>query len=73
MHLPAELIRKAKVYAAEQDTSLNGLIKELLEQTVESRNRMRAAGARILEIAQSGPHSNVDPESFTRSELYERW
>jgi hypothetical protein len=47
LHLPADLIRKAKVYAAERDTTINTLVKELLEQAVSSQDRMRAAGARI--------------------------
>jgi hypothetical protein len=73
LHLSAELIRKAKVYAAERDTSINTLVKELLEQAVSSQDRMRAAGARILEMARRGPHSTVDPASIRREEIHERW
>ena len=73
LHLPADLIRKAKVYAAERDTSINMLVKNFLEQTVSSRERVRAAGARILEIARRGSHSAVDPASVRREEIHERW
>ena len=73
LHLPADLIRKAKVYAAERDTSINTLVKEFLEQTVSSQDRIRAAGARILEIAENGPFSSGDPASLSREELHERW
>jgi hypothetical protein len=73
LHLPADLIRKAKVYAAERDTSVNTLVKEFLEQTVSGQERVRAAGARILDIAKRGPHAAVDPASIRREELHERW
>jgi len=73
LHLPADLIRKAKVYAAERDTSINSLVKEFLEQIVSSEERLRAAGDRILEIARRGPHSTVDPGSIRREELHRRW
>jgi plasmid stability protein len=73
LHLPADLIRQAKVYAAERDTSINTLVREFLEQTVSSQDRMRAAGARILEIARRGLHSSVDPASIRRDEIHERW
>ena len=73
LHLPADLIRKAKVYAAEPDISINTLVKELLEETLSGQDRMRAAGARILEIARCGPHAAVDPASISRDELHERW
>ena len=73
LHLPADLIRKAKVYAAERDTSINTMVKDFLEQTVSSQDRIRAAGALILEIARRGPHSSVDPGAIHREEIHERW
>ena len=73
LHLSADLIRKAKVYAAERDTSINSLVKEFLERTVASEERLRAAGDRILEIARRGPHSTVDPGSIRREEIHDRW
>jgi plasmid stability protein len=73
LHLPAELIRKTKVYAAQRDTSINSVVKELLEQVVSAEDRVRAAGARILEIAENGPFSSVDPGSVSREEMHERW
>jgi hypothetical protein len=72
LHLPADLIRRVKVYAAQRDTTINGVVKELLEKTVCSEDKAKAAGARILEIARRGPWSAVDPGSITREEMHER-
>jgi plasmid stability protein len=73
LHLPTDLIRKAKVYAAQHDTSINNLVKELLEQKVSDEDRYRAAATRILEIAKKGPYTSVDPASIRREDIYERW
>jgi plasmid stability protein len=73
LHLPADLIRRTKVYAAQHDTSINNLVKELLEQTVSSEDRFRAAADRLLALADQGPYTTVDPGSIRREEIYERW
>ncbi len=70
--LPAELVRAARVFAAERDTTLNALLREMLEDRLSREGRMRAAVERMLDIAQRGPLSHVDPRSFRREELYER-
>ena len=71
--LPPDLLREAKIYAAEHDTTLNALVRELLREKVSGRARARRAAERILELADRGPHSPVDPGSIRRDELYERW
>ncbi|MGI8745228.1 MAG: DUF6364 family protein [Bryobacteraceae bacterium] len=73
LHLPADLIHKAKVYAAVNDTSINAVVKQLLEKAVSRQDRTRAAAARFLELARRGPNSDVDPGSIRREEIYERW
>jgi plasmid stability protein len=70
--LPAELLRQAKIYAAEHDTTVNALVRELLENKVNAEARAQAAAKRMLEIAEQGPHSAVDPGSIRREELHER-
>jgi plasmid stability protein len=70
--LPAELVRAARIFAAERDTSLNALLREMLQERLEKEGRTRTAVARMLEIAEHGPWSHVDPGSFRREELYER-
>lgn len=71
-HLPTELVRQAKVYAAEHDTSVNAFVRELLEEKLNQESRIRAAGRRILDLAEQGPSSSVDPGSIRRDELHER-
>ena len=72
LSLPAELIKEAKVYAAQNDKTINAVVKELLEETISQKSRTRAAAQRILAIATRGPHSKVDPGSIRREELHER-
>jgi plasmid stability protein len=77
LSLPADLIRQAKIYAAEHDITVNALIRELLEGKLSETERARAAGKAFLEIARCGPNSPVDPGSIRREEIYEerfkRW
>ena len=73
LHLPADLIRRTKVYAAQRDTSINGVVRELLEQLVSSESRYQAAADRLLELADQGtPYTSVDPGAIPREELYDR-
>ena len=72
LHLPTDLIRKTKAQAAERGKSLNAFIREVLEETVSSKNRTRKAIARLLELAEQGPYFPGDPRSITRDELHER-
>ncbi len=71
--LPAELIKQAKIYAAEHDTTVNAVVRDLLEQKVSAEGRAHAAAERILELARSGSlRTSVDPGTIRREELYER-
>jgi plasmid stability protein len=77
LSLPVDLIRQAKVYAAQHDTTVNALVRELLQEKLSPEERARAATKRILEIARNGVSSPVDPGSIRREEIYEerfkRW
>ncbi len=70
--LPADLIHQAKVFAAEHDTTINALVRDLLKQALTGEDRVRAAAARLLALAERGPYSVVDPGSIRREELHER-
>jgi len=71
-NLPSDLVRQAKIYAAEHDTTVNALVRALLQEKVTGEGRARAAAERVLQIAESGPHSAVDPSSIRREDLHER-
>src|ERR1043166_8478028 len=70
--LPADTIRKARIYAAQHDMTLNRLVQDLLDEKVSQRDRVRAASAKLLELAERGPHFRGDPGSIDRDELHER-
>ena len=72
LNLPVDLIKKAKVYAAEHDTSVNALVRDLLQEKVTGESRAQLAVCRLLEIASRGPFSDVDPSTIDRDELHER-
>ena len=68
--LPPELIRRAKIIAAERDTSLNGLVREALESAVAAGDRSRSAGERLLRKSRAGLYE-IPPGSWNRSDLCE--
>jgi len=70
--LPADLLRQAKVYAAEHDTTVNALVRELLLETLTREGRARAAADRLLALGDHGPYFTGDPGSIRREELHER-
>jgi hypothetical protein len=71
--LPKETIRKARVFAAQHDTTLNRLVQDVLEEKIEQEDRMLAACEKLLELAKRGPHFSGDPGKIDRDELHERW
>lgn len=72
LSLPADLVRLAKVYAAEHDTSINSIVRELLQEKLTREGRIRAAADRLLALADRGPYFTADPGSIRREELHER-
>ena len=70
--LPADLVRQAKVYAAEHDTTINSLVRELLQEKLTREQRSKKATARLLALARRGPYFTTDPGSISRDELHER-
>lgn len=70
--LPADLLRQARIYAAEHDITVNALVRELLQEALHREGRVRAAADRLLALADRGPYFTTDPGSIRREELYER-
>jgi predicted DNA-binding protein len=70
--LPSELLTKAKVYAAQHDTTINGMVRELLEGKLNSDEDLQAAVDRILAIAHEGPYFTADLSKIDRDEYHER-
>lgn len=70
--LPVNLLREAKVFAAQHDTTMNAMVRELLEEKLRSNKRAIAAVDQMLAIAAEAPLFSVDLQSFSRDELHER-
>lgn len=72
LSLPVELVRQAKIYAAQHNTSIHALVRELLQEKIFAEARVRGATERFLQLAEQGPYASIDPSSIRREELYER-
>ena len=72
LSLPDDLIRKAKVHAAQRNSTVNALVRQLLEEALSDDRRTRAAADRLLAIAERGPYFERDPRSVRREEIHER-
>ncbi len=68
--LPVDLIRRAKMVAAERDTSLNALVREALAQAVDRSDDYRQAAQRLLAPSASGLFE-MPAERWMREELYD--
>lgn len=66
------LIRQAKIYAAEHDTTVNAIVRELLEEKLNREAKARAAAGRLLALADHGPYFTGEPGAIRREDLYER-
>ena len=73
LSLPKNILRKAKIIAIEHDTSLSGLMVELLTRLVEDEDQYARAKQRHLAwLAQGtdlGTNGNI---SWSRESLHER-
>ncbi|ACY22170.1 hypothetical protein Gbro_2962 [Gordonia bronchialis DSM 43247] len=71
LSLPEELVRKAKVIAAERDTSVSALVAELVEHLAGgSEDFDRAWAHEIDRMTHSG--MSVGDVTWTRDQLHDR-
>lgn len=71
LKLDRELLRKARVVAAEKDTSVSALLADQLERIVKDRDAYESAKKRALARLKRGYNLGYKrPDS--RDELYER-
>ncbi len=71
LSLPEELVKKARVLAAQRDTSVSALVGSLLAQAVgevEDYDRLWAAEEAVMAVGLL----EVGPVTWTRDELHER-
>jgi hypothetical protein len=70
--MPEELIRRAKVLAAQRDTSVSALVAELLEQLVGEVPDYDEAWAAEEALMADGIGTRVGEITWSRDELHER-
>jgi hypothetical protein len=63
---------KAKVHAAKCNSTVNALVRKLLEEALSDGRRTRAAAGRLLAIAARGPYFDRDPRSIRRAQIHAR-
>lgn len=73
LSLPKETLRKAKILAAERQTSLSALLTETLEEIVAKTDRYEIAKQHQLVLMERGFDFGLgETITWTRNELYER-
>jgi hypothetical protein len=73
LSLPKETLRKAKILAAERQTSLSALLTETLEKIVAKSDRYEIAKQRQLALMERGFDFGLDEtKTWTRDDLHER-
>jgi len=71
LKLDADLLREAKIMAAEERTSISAMLTEQLEQLVRRKSGYERARKRALaRLREASDHHWVKPQS--RDELHER-
>jgi hypothetical protein len=66
-----ELLKRARVKAIEEGTSVNAVLRERLEEYVDAGERQRRALDALLESARKSSAGSAG-RKWTREELYER-
>ena len=71
LSLEDSLLRRARIKALEQGTSVNAVVRKQLE-VYAGKDRRQAAIKRLLELAQNSPAgSGPEGRTWTREDLYE--
>ena len=70
--MPAELVRRAKVLAAQRDMSVSSLVARLLEQLVGEVRDYDEAWELERRMMSGGSGLQVGPIAWSRDELHDR-
>ena len=66
-----EVLKRARIRALEQDTSVNAVLRDYLESYAGGSRRRREAVRRLLELSRT-TRSGRGAATWTRDELHER-
>ncbi len=67
-----ETVKRARIRALEEGTSVNALLRSYLEEYSGIRRERREAGRRLLELAKNSGMSSRGKSLPKREELYDR-
>lgn len=67
-----DVLKRARIRALEQGTSVNALLREYLNQYVDARASQVKAVENVLRIAKKAKAGSGGERTWTRDELYER-
>ncbi len=72
LSMPEELVRRAKVLAAQRDMSVSSLVARLLEQLVGDERDYEEAWELEHRMMNAGLGRQVGPITWSRGEVHER-
>lgn len=72
LSLPEDLVRRAKVVAAERDTSVSALVAELVENLAGGSSDYARAWDDEVAVMKHGTGLSVGDLTWTRDELHQR-
>ena len=72
LSLPDDLVRRAKVLAAQQDTSVSALVADLLRQVTSRDTQYDSIWAEEERLMAEGIGMQVGPINWSREDLHER-
>jgi hypothetical protein len=72
LSLPKDVLKKAKILAIEQDSSLSGLMTRLLEELVSKRDAYRQAREHHLAVFEKLDLGTGGRVNWSREDLHER-
>lgn len=72
LSLPDDLVRRAKVIAAQRDTSVSALVADLLRQLTGPSPDFAEVWAQEVRLMQSGSDLSLGKVTWARGDLHER-
>jgi plasmid stability protein len=66
-----DVLKKARLRAVEQGTSVNAVVREFLRDYTGKRSRQADAAARLIELAHQS-RAEVGPVTWTRDDIHDR-
>ena len=69
--IPEDLLRKARIHAVHEGTSVNEIVRTLLEEYVGKSDRLAEAVEDLIRIAHASK-SEMGKRTWTREDIYDR-